>query len=383
MRAYPLKILMFLVLSLLVAGTAHAQLENIDMDKIENIPSYAAAELSEENFLAQSKLYEEEPLGDQFLAYKLRLPRGWHKAETDMSFNQKEMEKAGVSQHILGQVAKYYGPGRIESLSSFEIEAQGLDFDVTAKNWFMQEILTQGYALEGLKVYSDKRVEALYVVVKGDTAFVVRAVAEINGSRMVVASYYIPDKFWTQERAYQERAMESFQFISPEKSKIERLRTYSFLDLLTFDYPASWRLIAPNIFSVQGMEAQLILSSDQVTMNGEMHISVISTEFETALTEELAYLKNEMVDRGLEIGAIIETPDKYKFNDHIYYGYVEVHKAVDDTNQVLEHEYWIAIMEEDRYYYVVTMLTPGREGDFYTWARNAESFQTVLQSFRL
>lgn len=37
-------------------------------------------------------------------------------------------------------------------------------------------------------------------------------------------------------------------------------------------------------------------------------------------------------------------------------------------------------MVEDRYYYIVTMLTPGRKADFYTWALNTETFGSVIQS---
>lgn len=383
MRAELLKILIFMVFFLFCAGPVQAQQEFVDMTKIQEIPDFSH-EMPDELWMQESELYREEPMGDKFLAYNVRLPIGWYKASApaNLSFNMDEIESAGLSQRILGQVAQYYGPGRIEALSKFEIQAQSLEFEVTAKNWFMQEILSRGFSLEGLKVYSDKRVEALYVVVEGDTSYVVRAVAEINGPRMVVASYYVPDMFWEKERGFQQRTIESFHFVSPERTKIEITRTYAFLDLLSFDYPASWRLIAPNIYSIDGMEAKLIHSVDNSTLGGEIHISVISTEFGGALADEIKYLREEMQGRGLVIGDLIETKSDYEKPEHILYNHTERYRAVDSDSKVLEHEYWISIMEEERYFYVITMITPGRKSEFYTWARNGEAFETIVESFQ-
>jgi len=353
------------------------------MTKIQQIPDFYN-ELPEGKFLSESELYEEYPAGDRFIAYQVRLPKGWFKAPSAVAFESKvDGVKAGLNQRVLGKVAEYYGPGRIDALSRFEIHAQALDFEVTAKNWFMQEILTRGYSLEGLRVVSDRRVEALYVMVEKDTAFVVRAAAEINGPRMIVASYYVPDNHWEEERAQQQRVIETFTFAKPEGSKIESTRSYSFLDLLTFEYPSSWRLIAPSIYSVEGMEANLLQSVDHRTLAGEIHISIISTEFDSALRDELNFLKQEVTGRGLLLGELIDTKKDYKLPPQVMYNHTEMYKAVDPAEKVLLHEYWVSIMEEDRYWYVITMITPARSSEFYTWARNAEAFQTVVESFRL
>jgi len=382
MKAQFIKVL---VLLLMIAGmpqSARAQQEHMDMTKIQEIPDYGA-EMPNEEFLARSELYEEFPQGDRFIAYKVRLPKGWFKAPSSVAqeFKKDEMQKANLSQRILGLIAKFYGPGRIDELSRFEIQAQSLEYEVTAKNWFMQEVLTRGYVLEGIKVISDKRVEAQYVTVEKDTAFVVRSAAEINGPRMIVASYYVPDAHWEAERVFQQRAIESFQFVTPEKSKIEMTRRHAFLDLLSFEYPASWRLTAPQVYSVEGMEASLVNSIDEKTLAGEIHISILSTEYESALQDELSFLKQEITNRGLKLGDLLETRKEYTLPTHIHYNHTEVYKAFDEDEKVLGHEYWVGVLEEDRYFYVVTMLTPARDSEFYTWARNAEAYQTVVQSF--
>lgn len=372
-----------LLAAVCVALPALAQQEYVDMAKIKEIPDYAQ-ELTPEQYAAQSELYEETPQGDAFVAFRVRLPKGWFKAPSTvaMEYKKDEKEKAGLNQRILGRIAKYYGPGRIDELSKFEIHAQALEHEVTAKNWFLQEILNRGYVLEGMNIHSDRRVEVQYVMVEKDTAFVVRALAEINGPRIVVASFHVPDNHWQEERAQQQRAIESFEFLHPEKNKIEMKRSYAFLDLLSFEYPASWRLIAPNILSEEAMEAKILHSPDNKVIGGEIHISILSTEFDMALQDELDFLKQEITGRGMVLGDLMETKKDYKLPEHVRYNHTEVYKAVDSLEKVAEHEYWVSIMEEDRYFYVVTMITPGRRGEFYTWARNAEAFQVVVESFK-
>lgn len=364
--------------------------EAFDTSKIENIPDYSS-ELSEKEFIENSVLHLEEPLNDKYLAYSVRLPEGWQKVEgrsklVDVEkdeYTEYNASEPEVSQRLLGEISKFYGPGRIEQLSRFEVYAQALEFEITAKNWFLHEVLVRAYTLEGLKVISDRRVEALFVVVENDTAYIVRAVAEINGPRMVVAAYYVPEMFWMQERAQQQRAIESFTFVSPEVTQIETTRKHTFLDLLSFEYPASWRLIAPAIYSVDAMEARLLNTREDKTLTGEIRIGVISSELKNALVEEIKYQIEDLKKRGLKLDKLVATREDYPFQDHIYYGHVEQYKLTDEDNAFLGHEFWIGVLEEDRYFYLVTMLTPGRESEFYTWARNEEAYKTILESFKL
>ncbi|MCB9991372.1 MAG: hypothetical protein H6867_08320 [Rhodospirillales bacterium] len=379
---------------LVQSGTVRAQMEqlNMSMEQIPMIQSYAA-EMSQEDFIENSEIFEEEPLNDKHLAYRIRLPKKWHRVTSTMAplsmdelgipLKERPENTEVITPTILGEVARYYGPGRLGPLSHFEIETQKLEYEVTAKNWFMREILVQGYSLEGFKEISERKVEALYVVVKKDVAYVVRAVAEINGSRMVIASYHVPDTYWKAERAEQEYAISSFEFLSPEESKIEATRTYAFLDLLRFEYPASWRLIAPNIYNTEGMDAKLVHTIDHRTLSGEIDISILSNEYEDVLDDEVKFIKEELASRELELGEFIETLNgKYKFPPHVLYSHVEAYKLFSPYRKTQEHEFWLAIMEEDRYYYVVSMITPSRTREFFTWARNAEAFEVVVQSIK-
>ena len=340
------------------------------------VPDLAGFDIPDEEFVAKTDLYEETPFGDKYLAYKLRLPKGWQKQDSEIT------NTVDLSKKLLGEVAHYYGPAAMDARSYFVIQAAELDYAITAKNWFMNYILSRGYTLQGMKVHSDKRIEALYVFLDKDQTYVVRTIGEVNGSRMVLAMYFVPENRWQEEKILQAKALESFQFQAPETVKVEETRTYAFLDLLRFDYPASWRLLAPNIYSIEAMDAKIVSSQEDSVLDGEVDVHVISTELDTTLAEEVKTVQKGLEEKGLVIGKLIEQPDDYKLKEHIYFSRIEVYQANDKNKELLDYEYWIGVLMEDRYFYIITMLTPSRNTDFYLWARNSEAFKTVVQSLR-
>ena len=372
------------VIVLLGGMSGRAGAQSLDLDEIKPLPSYDK-ELSQKDFLDRTQLVEEMPRGDKFLGFKARLPKSWKRIGERIDDSDGEGSQQGdvkLSRRILGKIVKYYGTEVFTAPSRFEIQALELDQQITARNWFLGYILSNGYNMQGMKVYDDTKVEALYVTIEDSVSYVVRTLAIVNGPRMVLVSYYVPEAQFMQDRGLQEKVVQSFSFLSPEKIQLEPTQTYSFLELVHFDFPANWRLLSPNIHSLQNMDARLIRLEGEKSIIGDINIKIISTELETSLSQEVNFLKSDIREMGLEIGDLIETPTAYTFKPHITFARVEVYniKPKDDTIQ--DHEYWLAVMAEDRYYYIVSMITPARMADFYKWAQNTEAFQTVIESMR-
>jgi hypothetical protein len=377
-----------------------------DISKIKQAPHFPL--LSQDDFEKVTDLFEDDPQDDKHLAYQVHLPKGWKKLqETQIGHEDddgdyyydaskmirtrkktaNDMADSGnmLSRRILGKIAKYYSPNTgVEVPSRFEIRAIELDHEITTKNWFLNFIMTNSYSLEGMEEISDSKVEGLYILVENGVSYVVRTDAQINGNRMVLMSYYVPDSRWQVERNMQEQCLSSFRFTNPEKVLIEKTKPFSYLDLLTFEYPSSWKLIVPNIYSVEGMDARLLNSSDNTTLNGEIQIHIVSSEMDTTLAQEVQYLKDELKKEGLRVGDLIEAVPEgtYKFDNQISFNRVETYKVDAKKQRIREHEYWLAVLVEDRYYYFISMLTPSRDDDFYLWARNTEAFQIVIQSMK-
>lgn len=381
-------------LSLLVfsgVSAVHAQsaplespLQSLDARKAQELPSYKT-ELPVEQFAAQAVLHEENSGPDQSLSYQIRLPRDWKKPREKIDDEEGgDKNKPAPAGRILGNVAKFLGPAFPDAPtpSRFEIRSLAMDHEITARNWFFYFVLNAGYTLQGMEVVSDHEVEAQYVVIENDEPYVVRTRAIVNGSRMVLVSCSVPDSHWKSERALQEQIIDSFKFLSPEEPRIEQTHTYSFLDLARFDYLDSWNLKAPNINYTDIMDATLINSSDGKILNGQISLHVVSTQAGTTLQKEVQNVKDSLKGSGFAVGDLIEVPTSYKFQPQIYFSHVEVYKVSEKKELHQSQEFWLALLMEDRYYYIVTLQTPARGVDFYNWARNIEAFRTVIESLR-
>lgn len=419
-----------------------ASSQAIDLNKINKIPRYST--MSQADFEAKTKEFTEVPQGDVYLEYKIRLRDGWQQLDLSEEERQAVAEKEGavakpsdpydisnlrdqkisddknnvirndsgeevedepldigeegsmVSERfskardmirpkesdirLLGSVARYVGPANLLAPARLEISAMQLNHDITTRNWFLNYILSRNYTLTGMEQIGDNRVDAEYVLIEQGISYVVRTAAISNGRRMVLISYYVPEKFWEKEKEFQEMSINSFTFLKPEKTVIDDKKTHGFLDLVKFVYPNAWRLIAPNVNSIDNMNAKLLYSSDAMTLQGEIDINLISTELDTNLMKEVEYIRQDLKKRGLGIGEALDTNATYKFSDKITFSRVEAYTVEGEKRDYIDYEFWLAIMVEDRYYYIITMLTPGRNTDFYTWARNTETFGTVIQS---
>ena len=384
-------------LTFLIVGIGMAGAQKINVAKSDKMPRYDT--YTKEQFEAESEVHHEMPYGDKYLEFSIRLPKGWTKGsegwktlDNDEKNNGKEDDlgtgKAaavgGGGSRVLGKLRKYYGSNLVAIPSYIDISAVELEFDLTARNWLINYVQARGLTLEALEEVSDVRAEALYIIFDKDTSYVVRTAAEINGSRVVLVSYYLPEVRWNEERAVQDKVISSFSFKKPDRTKVEVTRTYSFLEMLRFDYPSTWRLLAPNINTVDTMEARLINSGINEILNGEINFNIISTEIDTTLAQEVSDIKDDIVDMGFEIGDMIEVMDKYKFNtSYLFFNRVEVYKMPPKKSASLRaHELWLAVMAEDRYYIIITLISPSREDDFANWSRNISTFQRVVESVR-
>lgn len=408
----------------LTAQTAYSQL--VDLDKLKKVPRTNT--MTQQQFEEQSILFTEVPKGDKSLEYSIRLPKGWQKGgsgavlvldtssqkktepsskydishlrdtkieeekkkqKDDREKAAKAAEEASSTQeqseegdsNFLGPVAKYAGPAsNLDSFSSFDILSMQMTQDLTVRNWFLNYLLTKKYTILGLEVIDPQRVEAFFVYLDKGTTFYVRSVAIANGSRMILASYQVPEVYWEKEKELQQRSIDSFHFFQAQSSNFGVKKTFGFMDIAKFKYPSTWKLIAPNVFSMDAMKAKLMYSADAISLDGEIDINLVSTELDTTLIKEVESVRKTLESRNIKIGELLETKTGYNFGKAITFHRVEVYNIKKEGNTALGYEYWLAVMVENRYYYIVTMITPDRDHDFYKWSHNSETFGEVIES---
>ncbi|MCB9989218.1 MAG: hypothetical protein H6868_07815 [Rhodospirillales bacterium] len=369
---------------MLISVPSYAQ--SIDPDKIEGIPRFD--ELSDEEFNDNTLWIEESPKKNAYLAYKIRLPYDWERSElsqekggfADDSLTQ-DRSSDFVSRSILGLIAKYNGPSNFGVRSYIEVRAKELTRIISARNWFIHFVLTNGYSLEGMEMLSENRVEGLYVQIINDVSYAVRVICELNGNQVVLMSYYMPVSRIKDEKALQEKIVGSFHFIDPEKPEVALTRTYSFMGVVHFDYPYSLRLPAPKVYSFSEMELQLInAANNNKSSFTEIDIHIMAHDKVQSLAEEVLLLKQRMEKEKIKIGDMREVYKRYEVGENIDFHRVEVYNAEGMGKKIVPHEYWIAILRDSTYFYIISMLTTGRTSDFYTWAQNVEALGVIFKT---
>lgn len=383
---------------LLLASGAQAQVK--DNYGVEHVPAYT--DLSLRDFDKNSKVYKVQPPGGPDLAFDVRVPHEWYQVESKSGSGKDDfgLFKKGVvnkeslptrshsgASGFLEPLAKFHGPDRGTAVhSTLRVETLVLDQDILASDWLANFIFTQGHNLQYLTPVSEVEAEALYVYVHEGTPYITRTKMMINGRNVILASYMLPEQFFNQERDYQFRVVESFRVLNERKVRVTPTDLYSFLDIMEFDYPKNWRLEAPRIDSLHEMEATLLRSKNDKSIEGRINMMVLSNKMEGKIPDRIRGMKSNIEDMGLTPGSLVETREAYDFNPRFKLSYVEVYVATDQDyvpKRILDHELWIALFYDGEYYLVMDLLTPSRQFDRKEWIENTQAFKIIVESLRI
>lgn len=369
--------LLILVSGFSVAALAQKFIENY-APKMPDIALKPAAE-----FDASTTLYEDTPGGDQALSYRFRLPKEWGKSD------EVALTNYTLSNKILGELVRFYGPPMLDKRSYFSIQAIKLEYKLSAEEWLLQHLLSNGYTIQGMTTHDENRAEALFVKIDQGETYIIRAVAQINGKRVVLAQYFMPSETWEEEKVQQAQVMQTFKLTHPVQELVEDMNIYHFLDIAEFQYPKSWEFRAPPLRNPDRMNFQLLnVASEKVvqrkkfkTLDGRIQVDIVSYSITESLESEIAKLKEDISKIGLVIGDKFETRKDFKFNEDVTAVPVEIYQAVDTEDNLLNYEYWVTSIEHGDYYYLITLVTPSRDEDFYIWSRNSQTYKLIVELF--
>jgi len=371
----------FLVLALMTAPV-HAAI-GIDLKKIQKLKEYEL--LPEDKFEQATKKVEEiRPYNEEGLSFTIRLPKKWtdnvQQPPGGAALGQRHLSKT-----VPDLLARYVGAAKNLERSYLTVEAQQVTYEISAQNWFVNFIMINGLSLTALTEKNPREVEGLYVQMMGDLTFVVRTRVVVNGSKLMLIRYYLPQENYEQEKVLQAQVVRSFAVSNPSQEHIEKQAHYGFLDQSYFNYPESWTLKERNILSIERMSALLFQASkDQkkVILEGHIKINVISRLLNTTMAQEIEKFRENLKIKDYSLGQMLETVD-YDYDPSIKTGKAQVYELVpSDPVNMKSYEFLVTVMQGDDYYYITSMITPAREQDFYTWAQNMEAARIVNETMR-
>jgi hypothetical protein len=363
---------------LLMAGTAPAQkfLENY------KVPMPEIPLMAQPDFEATTQAFTETPFNDKALAYTIRMPKDWAK-QRDVSLSNSK-----IGNKILGELVRFYGPPQLGERSYMNIQALKLDYQLTAEQWFIQYLLANSYTVQGIKTYDDNRVEALYVYVVRDVTYVVRAMVQLNGTRAVLAQYYVPAENWEAEKQLQAQCIGSFNLLNKVEEVIEQMENYHFLDIAEVAHPISWETKSDKLMSIDRMAVTFLNVASKEKkknvnyklLNGKISVQLVSYHDMVSIAEEINRYKADIRKSGMLIGDFLETKEDFKLQPAMTAVPAEVYEATDTGNEGLGYELWFLLMESGDYYYFVTLLTPSRDEDYFLWSRNTQTFRVIART---
>lgn len=364
-----------------VMSINHVNAKLYDIDTIKEISDYS--DELEFDFEQEAKTHVIQPYdSDETLDFKVKLPKDWANISKQELERIKEIDP-NFNSNIFTTMVEFRDNKLGTTPSRLSIDVIELEYEITARNWFFNFILMTGYNIRAMTVHSETEAEALYVHVSKDQSFLTRAKLFINGNRLILVSYVMNDKNWGKERALQQKVIESFELLNPKIVRLDLTETYRYFDILQFDYPQNWRLATPSIFGLDGMKVRVLSTDFSGNVSGEIFVSINATDLDISLKDEIDEIIADLKERGIKVGSLMGEVDKYEFYPHIFYDKVEVYEALFKDKDVITHEFWLGIMVEENYFYIVTMLTPNRQTEFFTWARNIEAYELLLESFRI
>ena len=373
MRYHVFPLISFLAVLLFAAAPSGATKYNLE--KIDPLPELPA--IPAEEFEAQTKLVTHTPYKDPELAYSIRVPEDW---EVKLDNGEKDAERDLLT--LPGMVASYISPPENLARSEISLEVQELGYEISARNWFLEFILSHGLSLMGLTETDSRHIEAVYVRVINDETKIVRAKVIINGSHILVFRYALPIENFNASKVLQANVLDSITLENPVQRDIEARDTHSFLDQVYLSYPQSWTLKAPRTYSLEKIQALLYndLENDGV-YEGQMRVRVVSRILETKLSEELAKFREGLNIPGYTAGDVIEKLPIGK-PPHKLYADAQLYRLNATQTSYIDYELGLLVMADREFYYFVSLITPSRTEDFGSWARNIEGLRAVANGFR-
>lgn len=362
---------------IIFAGSAFAASSEIP-------PLNRKVEMAREDFIKATQQYSIKPFQDQGITLTFRLPPTW----TQLG----EVNKAELTTGLLTNITSFIAPATSDKRSALIVRAVKLPFMIGVKDWVLNYITGNNYTLQGLSQIDEGRVQVQYVGVEVGQTYGVRMVAQRVGSTLFFIEYRAPVESWSIER---DQAIWSITLAKIETSirkPAEEIARYSFANIVTFEYPQSWVLQDEPITSLKRMKVSLInlkgglppastgIQLSELLMDGRIDVDVIARASNVTLQDEITRMRKSLDESGFLLGDLIETIPMTDANKALKFARVDAYKFNDRAQRLIGYELWVGVFEAENHFYVMRLLTLGRETDPLIWARNKAAFEHVIKT---
>jgi hypothetical protein len=355
------------------------------MGKEKIPPIKNETKLSKEDFEKKTVLIEETPLDNKDYGFQVRLPKNWIKLDV-------EVDKGAEGTDIFRTLSTYTSPPRIEQRSVFRVRAIDLTSLMTVDDWFITYMLQMGFSVEGMTIENPRKLVAQYTLFEDGEPYMTRAALALSGSKIIFAEYMVHQDVYALEHDEQVMAMAGFDLQSMNMESPVDMKTFSFVDIAKFDYPAAWTIYSPGIKEINRMDASVInavnmhavsrngVSYTEMQMAGRIDVTTVSKRLGTTIPDEIKTLNAELKAKNFKLGKYIETYKDVALNTLVNASRIDVYELESETQKLAGYEYWVAVLQTGSRYYLVRLITISRGENFTIWAQNTETYRTLLRT---
>lgn len=335
---------------------------------------------SDDAFKKNAKKFADIPYNDTTLEFEIMLPSDWENmsAATDIA-----NDSADLNRKLLGKIGYYQGPVIGSSRPFVNIYAVELEHEITAKEWLENYVLSGGYALQSpAEAPSAKNARASYVIFMGLLAFDVTAKVMIHGNTAILVQAGVPLNFKKALAFPQKKIVDSFRMSSPKEGGIEDMKSFTILDALKFNYPASWTIVAPDFKDPLRLTVQLQNRNIAKKIDGVVQFLAVARGADTNIKLEISRLNEHIkLYHKVFVRKMISTGSAPVYSRFVF-SRQEVYSISLTEEGSAEQELWLAALGDREWYTFVYLITPTRTSSPYNWARNIRAFDLIVQSLK-
>jgi hypothetical protein len=329
---------------------------------------------SEKELKERFHLIKDMPYNNPELAYKILIPKGWESESI-------QAESKDLNPNTLKPLGIFKGPEDGGANPFVQIQAVQLLREITAANWLRHYAIATERELLAIKPISDRFADSVMEFSIQGHPFTARVTASIDGDRLfflfnlALASTYpkYEEIFGVPVVSFNLQKMSG-------KPSIENRLSYNLNDIIRFTYPESWKYRAVTEKHPKGREAADLFSFDpDGNLCGRMRVKTVDKGFSSGVEEQIEDTLSEYGDGNVIVDDLLESVEVEIGSDRFDTGVVKAFSGHIEGNEIRQ-EVWVAVIEDPKYYMVVSLLTPFREQGFYLWAINRRAYDIVLET---
>ena len=115
-------------------------------------------------------------------------------------------------------------------------------------------------------------------------------------------------------------------------------------------------------------------------IDGYLELKLLEKSLSPDIAKEMNSIKSNVEDSNYDLGELIETVSHIQSNEPISILGIEGYEMLDITGDRIDHELWLAVMEDNAYFYIVVLDTPSRAGKYSDWAHNLAAFKRIIET---